>query len=258
MAAYAIEPCVSSRPQQALIVALTLKACQIARAAVAHAADGLAQGSSTHFIAVKDCEKELDLLRYEISERVTSAVSQLQWEETRELLACLKFALDLERIGDLICSVARRAQAVGPRVGTEDLKDLIHMAAVLEKMLADIFEAFSARDLDRALAVIRADAEIDRWRNLLFIRYVEDPEGVAGQEGVQVLSMAQALERAGDHARSLAEEVCQLVSGKSVHHLLHANSKSTEQMFIEWLRQKESAVKSTDKELDGGLIESVA
>jgi phosphate transport system protein len=219
MAAHVIEPCVSSSSEHAQIVALTLKGCDIAKSAVSHAADDLARRSNTRFAAVKECEKALDRLGREIAERVTSVVSQAGWEETRELLACLKFALDLERIGDLVCSLGGRAQAIDSSVDRQDLQDLIHMAAVLEQMLVDISEAFSRRDPDRALAVIRADAEIDRGRNLLFIRYVEDREGVAGQEGLQVLSMAQALERAGDHAKDLAAEICRLVSGHSARQL---------------------------------------
>lgn len=240
MAAHAMEPASRPSSEHAQIVALTLKACQIAKSAVSNVADGLAQHSNAPFTAVRECEKELDRLDREIDERVTAAITQVQPEQTRELLACLKFALDLERIGDLVAGFSTRAQAIR-RMDTEDVKDLIHMATALEQMLVDIFEAFSARNIDCALAVVRADAEIDRRRNLLFIRHVEDPEGIAGPDGVQVLFMAQALERAGDHAKNLAEEVCYLASGHSVRHLLQANSKSAEQMFIDWLRHKEAA-----------------
>ena len=51
--------------------------------------------------------------------------------------------------------------------------------------------------------------------------------------------MTQSLERAGDHARNLAEEVCHVVSGRSVRHLLMAYDKPIEQMFLDWLRKRE-------------------
>jgi len=71
------------------------------------------------------------------------------------------------------------------------------------------------------------------------------------QESFHVLFMTQALERAGDHAKNLAEEVCHLVSGHSVRHVLRAYDKPVEQMFIEDLkrgrRTRPSRVKFFDK-----------
>lgn len=51
--------------------------------------------------------------------------------------------------------------------------------------------------------------------------------------------MTQSLERAGDHAKNLAEEVCHFVSGHTVRHVLMAYDKPVEQMFLEWLRHKD-------------------
>jgi phosphate transport system protein len=225
--------------EQTQIVALTLKAVQLAKAAVAHAIDGLAQKSSAPFMAVNNCEQELDRLDREVDERVTHAVTQASPLQAAELLACMKFMIDLERIGDLVASFGGCAQAIGARVEMDDVKDLIHMATVLEQMLGDIHEAFSCRDLDRVIGVLRADAVIDRIRNLLFIRHVENNEGTAGPEGIHVLFMAQALERAGDHTKNLAEEVCHLVTGQTMRHVLRSKSKSEEQMFLDWLRERQ-------------------
>ncbi len=227
--------------EQAQTVALTLKAIELAKLAVAHAIDGLAQRSSAPFMAVNKCEQELDRLDREVDERVTHAVIHASAPEAAELLACMKFMIDLERIGDLVSSFGGCAQAIGARVEMEDVKDLIHMATVLEQMLVDIHEAFSRRDLDHVIGVLRADAVIDRIRNLLFIRHVENNEGTAGPEGIHVLFMAQALERAGDHTKNLAEEVCHLVTGQTMRHLLRSKSKSEEQMFLDWLRDRQHA-----------------
>ena len=220
-------------PDASELVALTLRAIELAKAAVAGAADGLAKRSSADYSAVHECEQELDRIDQEIDERVALAVTRVPAEQVRELLACLKCVTDLERIGDLISSFVTRAQAVGTRVETEDIHDLIRMASVLEKMLVDAYDAFSHRDVNRAIAVLRADAVLDRLRNLIYIRHVE---GTAAPEAVQVLFMAQALERAGDHTKNVAEEVCHLVSGHSVRHVLRTNAKSDEQMYLEWLR----------------------
>ncbi len=228
--------------EHAQIVALTLKAIQLAKSAVAHALDGLGQRSSAPFEAVNKCEQELDRLDREVDERVAHLIIRVSAPEARELLACMKFVIDLERIGDLLCSLTSRAQAIGSRVNMEDISDLMHMATALEQMLVDIYEAFSGRRLDNVISVFRGDAVIDRYRNLLFMRHVENREEIAGPEGIHVLFMAQALERAGDHVKNLAEEVCHLVSGHSVRHLRQINGRSEEQMFIDWLRTQHGSV----------------
>jgi phosphate transport system protein len=113
------------------------------------------------------------------------------------------------------------------------------MATLLEKMLADVGQSFSERDVKKAIGVLRADAEMDRLRNLIFMRHIENPENIARQASLQVIFMTQSLERAGDHAKNLAEEVCHFVSGRSVRHLLLTYDKPIEQMFIDWLRHKD-------------------
>lgn len=113
------------------------------------------------------------------------------------------------------------------------------MATVLEKMLTDVGESFSSRDVKKAIDVLRADAEMDRMRNLVFLRHIENPENIARQASLQVIFMTQSLERAGDHTKNLAEEVCHFVSGHTVRHVLMAYDKPIEQLFIDWLRARD-------------------
>ena len=80
-------------------------------------------------------------------------------------------------------------------------------------MLTDVGDSFSRRDVKRAVEVLRADAEMDRLRNLVFKRHIENPENIARQASLQVIFMTQSLERADDHVKNLAEEICHLVSG---------------------------------------------
>ena len=227
--------------QHAYLVGLTLRACKVAETAAANAADALGTNAPGLYAAVDDCERELDTLDQELDQRVCAALEDTTAPQRRELLACLKCMTDLERIGDLISTCSSGARILGRRIENRDVQDLIRMASILEKMLSDVHQAFSKRDLQCALAVLRADAEIDRLRNLFFVRHVENPEGEPRSESVQVLFMAQALERAGDHAKNLAEEVCHFVSGHTLRHVLRATDKSYEQMFLEWLRERQRA-----------------
>jgi phosphate transport system protein len=221
----------------------TLAACRVARSAAGIVAEGIATGVASVLDGVRQREKELDTLDREIDERVTAVITQVDAEHARELLACLKFIIDLERIGDLLLNCSNRAAAVGNRIELQDIRDLTVMASRLEKMLADVHDAFSQRDLNRALAVLRSDAELDRMRNLIFLRHLENHEGTPRHESFHVLFMTQALERAGDHAKNLAEEVCHLVSGHSVRHVLRSYDRPVEQMFIDDLKRRHSSAK---------------
>jgi len=224
-------------------VTRTIEACRVAKEAAATAAEGIATGSSPLLNSLREKEKQLDNLDQEIDDGVTLAITQVTEPEARQLLACMKFMIGLERIGDLLLSFASSAQAANGRLDPEDTRDLTHMATILEKMLSDVGMAFSSRDVKKAVEVLRADAEMDRLRNLIFLRHIENPEGLARQASLQVIFMTQSLERAGDHAKNLAEEVCHLVSGQSVRHVLRTYDKPVEQMFIEDLKRRQKSTK---------------
>jgi phosphate transport system protein len=211
----------------------------MAKEAAAAAAEGIATGSNALLASLRQRERELDTLDMEIDSGVTSAITEVGPAEARELLACMKVMIGLERIGDLLLSFANSAQAASGRIDTEDVRDLTHMATILEKMLTDCGTAFSERNVSKAIEVLRADAEMDRLRNLIFLRHIENPENIHRQASLQVIFMTQSLERAGDHAKNLAEEVCTFVSGHTVRHVLLAYDKPVEQMFINYLRQRD-------------------
>lgn len=226
-------------PAHHYIVRRTVEACHMAKEAAGAAAEGIATGSSALLNSLRQRERELDTLDMEIDNGVTTAITEVGPAEARELLACMKFMIGLERIGDLLLSFGSSAQAAAGRIDSEDTRDLTQMATLLEKMLTDCGEAFSERSVAKAIEVLRADAEMDRLRNLIFLRHIENPENIHRQASLQVIFMTQSLERAGDHAKNLAEEVCHFVSGRPVRHVLIAYDKPVEQMFIDYLRRRE-------------------
>jgi phosphate transport system protein len=221
------------------IVQRTLHAVDVAKASSAAAAEGIASGSVDILDRIRGYEDELDTIDRELNEAVTLAIAQVPEKQARELLTCLKFIIELERIGDLLLNFANRASAVATRLDPVDVKDLTMMASILEKMLGDVHMAYSERDLQKTLLILRADAELDRIRNLIFLRHVENRENQPRQESFHVVFMTQTLERAGDHAKNLAEEVCQLVTGRAIRHLLRSKDKPFELLFVEWMRKQE-------------------
>jgi len=221
------------------VVGRTIEACRLAREAAGAAAEGIATGAATSLQFIRARERELDELDLEIDTAVTTTITQVPEASARELLACMKIMIGLERIGDLLLSFAGSAQAVGGRIEPQDTRELTRMATVLEKMLIDVGEGFSNRDLRKAVDVLRADAEMDRLRNLIFMRHIENPENMPRHESLQVIFMTQSLERAGDHAKNLAEEICHFISGHTVRHVLMSYDKPLEQLFLDWLRKRE-------------------
>jgi phosphate transport system protein len=229
----------SPEPTHRRIVRRTVEACLLAKEAAGAAAEGIATGSSALLNSLRVRERELDTFDMEIDSAVTTAITEVEPAEARELLACMKFMIGLERIGDLLLSFANSAQAAAGRIDSEDTRDLTHMATILEKMLTDVGDGLSNRDVSKAIDVLRADSEMDRLRNLIFLRHIENPENIARQASLQIIFMTQSLERAGDHAKNLAEEVCHFVSGHTIRHVLKTYDKPVEQMFIDYLRRRD-------------------
>jgi phosphate uptake regulator len=133
----------------------------------------------------------------------------------------------------MVCT-ATSAQALG-LLDPQDTRELIRMAAVLEKMLTHLRGAFSSRDIAKAAAVLPCDSEIDRLR----IRFAK--RHVAGSDNAQVLSMANWLQEAGNQAKAMAEEICHFASGNQAFQDLITRNKPVEREFLNWLRRGESS-----------------
>lgn len=218
---------------------LTIRGCEVACLAAAAVAEAASSGNTSALDPVRQHEEELDSLDRQINEGVTAAISHVHEADARELLSYLKFIIELERVGDLLLNMSNRLSQVAGRIGEQDAATLKQMAGLLQRMLTDASAAFRDRDLDRSLAVLRADAEMDRLRNLMFVRHIDNPENRPRTESFHLVFMSQMLERAGDHSKNMAEEVCHLVTGRSVRHLLRAADKPFEEMFVDWMRRRE-------------------
>jgi phosphate transport system protein len=197
---------------------LVLQACLVGKDAAYNLRDFVQNNSNMAFIAVKDCEKELDRMERQVDEKITSAITQVSEVEARQLLDCLKFIIDLERIGDLTWSVTQRLQGLPTRLLRDDSRDLIAMAEVLEKMLEAVHRGFLHRDLEPANWVLQTDSQIDHVCHAVFRRHLESRDRQRRDYSTTVLLMAQAFERAGDHAKNLGEELFHLVEGRSLRH----------------------------------------
>ena len=201
------------------LVRLALKACLIARDAAFNVRDLLTNSSRMAFLAIKDCEKELDQIERQIDERLPAAITRVNEARARQLLSSLKSTTDLERIGDLVMSVALRVQSRTAKIPASDSRQLVEMASILRDMLDLMHTGFSKLDLECARKVLQMDKEIDRICHTLFQKHLAETVSQGDTTHFEVILMAQALERAGDHTTNLAEDLYSLIEGRSLRHV---------------------------------------
>jgi len=147
--------------------------------------------------------------------------------DLRLLFGITKTVTDLERIGDEAQKIARMAKSIHEREGTlRPVRgvDVRHTAEVALSMLRQALDAFARLDVNAAAEVIRQDAAIDsEFRSVLrqLVTYMmEDPRTIT--TALEIVWVAKAIERMGDHAKNMAEYVIYIVKGTDVRHTASA------------------------------------
>jgi phosphate transport system protein len=195
-----------------------LKALLIARDAASNVPDLFTPSSRMAFLAIKECEQELDVIERYIDERLPAAITRVNEARARQLLTSLKCTTDLERIGDLVMSMAMRVQSRTEKMAASDVRQLVEMSAILREMLDLVYRGFVDLDLECARQVLQMDKDIDGVCHALFQKHLTVHGSQSGPSSFEVLLMAQALERAGDHTTNLAEDLYSLIEGRSLRH----------------------------------------
>ena len=143
--------------------------------------------------------------------------------DLRLILAITKTVTDLERIGDEAQKIARMAKSIHERDGGGGATrgvDVRHAAEVAVSMLRRALDAFARLDTNAAAEVIRQDAVIDaEFQSVLrqLVTYMmEDPRTIS--TALEIIWVAKAIERMGDHAKNMAEYVIYIVKGTDVRH----------------------------------------
>lgn len=141
--------------------------------------------------------------------------------DLRFLAGTLRMAGELERIGDLSANVARRAKALSVLAAEMIMPDDLDELAVLSRgMLSEALDAFGRRDAALARNVLERDDLVDDLNRNIRRDMVEEiaKDGPKIHWGLEVIYTAAHLERLGDHATNLAEEVIYISSGQSIRH----------------------------------------
>jgi phosphate transport system protein len=167
-------------------------------------------------------EPEINQRQIQIDSFITSlfALRQPVARDLRFLTAALKINTDLERMGDLALHIAKRAINVMSHPLGRGLVDIPHMASIVQSMVLKCLTAFIEGDEQLARSVLQEDAEVDRLRDAVYERLLavmqNDPTLVP--PAIDLIFVARHLERIGDHATNIAEDVVFLVKGVDVRH----------------------------------------
>ena len=156
-------------------------------------------------------DKKLDALEAEI-ERLAVQIIALRApmaNDLREVVAALKIAGIVERIGDYAKNIAKRVSAIEESRNLKPLSLLPEMARMTGDMLHSVLDAFAARDAQKAAEVCERDKAVDDFYNSIFRTLLtfmmEDPHNIT--PATHLLFIAKNLERIGDHTTNVAEMV---------------------------------------------------
>jgi phosphate transport system protein len=148
------------------------------------------------------------------------ALHQPMASDLRVIVAALKISSDLERIGDMAVNIAEAAHRYLAKPSVKPLLDLPRMAAIAQGMLRDALDAFVKRDVALAQSVLERDDALDGLKTQIFrelLTYMlQDPSTIEGS--LDLILISRHLERVGDHATNIAEDIIFVVSARDVRH----------------------------------------
>ncbi|MCZ7562610.1 MAG: phosphate signaling complex protein PhoU [Burkholderiales bacterium] len=194
---------------------------------IVRAVDGLASGDLPAIERVIADDHRVNTAEVQLDEDCSHIIARRQpaASDLRLLIAVIKTITDLERIGDEAEKIARMAKLIHTAERMHMPRVEVKNAATLTlAMLRKALDSFARLDAKAALDVVRQDEAVDaEFRGILrqLITFMmEDPRTIS--RCLEVLFVAKALERIGDHAKNMAEYVIYMVEGRDVRHLSDA------------------------------------
>ncbi len=165
-------------------------------------------------------DKLLDAMEIGLEEQVVRMIALRQpvAADLRVLIAAMKIAATLERIGDLAKNIAKRAIPLSSARQMKMTTSIVRMGRETLTQLSNVLNAHAARDVDMAVQIWNQDYEIDEMYNAIFrevVTYMVEDSRLIGV-GAQLMFIAKNLERIGDHTTHIAEMVYYIVRGESL------------------------------------------
>jgi phosphate transport system protein len=167
-------------------------------------------------------DEPINQLHVEIDERCFRllALYQPMATDLRSIVAAVKINSDLERVGDLAVNIAEAARRYAMHAPVKQLIDIPRMGDIAQAMLHDALDSYVRRDTALARSVLKCDDELDALKTQVFrelLTYMlQDPSTI--EPALDLILVSRHLERIGDHATNVAEDVIFMVSAQDVRH----------------------------------------
>ena len=164
----------------------------------------------------------INQLHIEVDDRCFKllALHQPMAVDLRAIVSAVKINTDLERVGDLAVNIAEAVARYLQHPPVKELIDIPRMASIAQDMLRDALDAYVRRDMALAQSVLHRDDELDMLKTLVFRELMghmlRDPGTI--EPSLDQILVSRHLERIGDHATNIAEDVIFMVSAKDVRH----------------------------------------
>ena len=167
-------------------------------------------------------DEAINRLHLEIDDRCFKllALHQPMAVDLRMIVAAVKINSDLERVGDLAVNVAEASERYLEHAPVKPLIDLPRMGSMAQRMLDEALKAFVSRDVELAQTVLTQDDVLDGLKDQIFRELLTymlgDPRKI--EPGIDLILISRHLERVGDHATNIAEDVIFIVEARDVRH----------------------------------------
>jgi phosphate transport system protein len=181
---------------------------------------------------IPEYEQDVNRLQIEIDEEALTLLATQQPVATdlRFIVAATRINSDLERIGDLVINITENVHTLAQEPSLKPLIDIPHMADLARKMVRDSIQAFINSDVLLAQSVIMMDDQVDALKNQiireLLTYMISEPRTI--ERGLALILISKHLERIGDHATNIAEDVIYMIQGRDVRHPKTPKFKSEE------------------------------
>jgi phosphate transport system protein len=191
---------------------------------IVNALDALVSVNPKLAAEVMETDNRVNSLEVQVDEDCSHIIARRQPAagDLRMIMMVVKTITDLERIGDEATKIARVAQKIyeSDRMYKPRFNEINTMVKLVREMLRTSLDAFARLDVSKTVDVARQDEQVDEqfraaMRQLITFM-LEDPRTIS--MSLEVLFVAKAIERIGDHAKNIAEYVVYMVKGKDVRH----------------------------------------
>ncbi len=192
---------------------------------IVNALESLVTANPTLAESVIKNDHRVNALEVQVDEDCSHIIARRQPAagDLRMIMMVVKTITDLERIGDEATKIARVAEKIyeSDRMFTPRFAEIKTMVSLVRDMLRTSLDAFARLDVSKTVEVARQDEQVDEQFRVamrqLITFMLEDPRTIS--MSLEVLFVAKAIERIGDHAKNIAEYVVYMVKGKDVRHI---------------------------------------